>query len=176
RSGIGPTALGLVGQPGTDLVAAFHDETTARAALETVNQLLSGLGVIVLVFFVGLQTHPMELLRVGPRATAIAITGVVVSFGLGLALAMLLGLRPVPALFVGAILGSTSVGITARVFADLGEINSHEARVILGAAVIDDILGLLVLAIVSEIALTGSVDPAALGSLSLQAVIFVLVA
>jgi Kef-type K+ transport system membrane component KefB len=79
-------------------------------------------------------------------------------------------------LFVGAIMGSTSVGITARVFADMGQINSREAHVVLSAAVIDDILGLLALTVVSTIGRTGAADAIALGSISLGALGFVVVA
>src|SRR5919202_3610713 len=173
---IGPHALGLIGQPGADLLAIFREEADARTALETIHQLLGGLGAVMLLFFVGLESPLIELVRVGPRATAVACSGVIVSFGLGIGLALLLGMPAVSALFVGAILGSTSVGISARVFADLGRLNSREARIVLGAAVIDDILGLLGLTAVSTIGRTGSADAAALGSISLEALAFVMVA
>src|ERR671932_1482145 len=173
---IGPHALGLIGQPAPDVLSAFHDEADARAALETIHQLLAGLGAVVLLFFVGLESPLNELVRVGRRAAAIALAGVLASGGLGICLAVLLGMPPISALFVGAILGSTSVGISARVFADLGRLNSREARIVLGAAVIDDILGLLGLTAVSTIGRTGSADAAALGSISLEALAFVMVA
>jgi Kef-type K+ transport system membrane component KefB len=173
---IGPHALGLIGQPAPDLLSAFRDEADARVALEAVYQLLSGLGAVVLLFFVGLESPLVDLLRVGRRATAIAVAGASLSFALGTGLAGLLGMPPVSGLFVGAMLASTSVGISARVFADLGQLGSRVARIVLGAAIIDDILGLLALTAVSAIGRTGGVDPLALGGVGLQALAFVVVA
>jgi Kef-type K+ transport system membrane component KefB len=155
---IGPYALHLIGEPGPDLVARFRDEADAQMALETMHQLLGGLGAIVLLFFVGLESPLGDLLRVGRRATAVACSGVVASYGLGIGLATLLGMPIISALFVGAILASTSVGISARVFADMGRLNSRVAHIVLSAAVIDDILGLLALTVVSAIGRTGSAD------------------
>ena len=173
---IGPHALALIGRPAPDLLSVFPDEASARTALDTVHQLLSGLGVVVLLFFVGLESPLIDLLRVGPSAARIAVAGVSASFGLGMGLALLLRMSLTSALFVGAILASTSVGISARVFADMGQLGSPEARLVLAAAVIDDLLGLLALTIVTAIGRTGSIDLVALGSVSVQAVAFVVVA
>jgi Kef-type K+ transport system membrane component KefB len=173
---IGPHALGLIGQPGPDMLSAFGSEADAKAALEAIHQLLAGLGAVVLLFFVGLESPLHELVRVGARAAGVAVAGVIASFGMGLGLAMLLQMPPISSLFLGAILGSTSVGISARVFADLGRLHAREARIVLGAAVIDDILGLIGLAAVSALGRTGSADAATLGSLGVQALAFVVIA
>jgi Kef-type K+ transport system membrane component KefB len=112
---------------------------------------LAELGVILLLFEVGLESTVGQMLRVGPSALAVGVTGVIAPMVLG-ALASA-ALMPESSLyvhvFVGAALSATSVGITARVLKDLRRSDSAEARVILGAAVIDDVLGLVVLAAVS---------------------------
>jgi Kef-type K+ transport system membrane component KefB len=121
--------------------------------------LFSNLGVILLLFVVGLESTVKEMLAVGARALAVAVVGVVAPFGLGFGVTRLL-LPDAPstvALFVGATLCATSVGITARVFKDLGRMQTREAKIILGAAVIDDILGLVVLAVVVGIVASGEV-------------------
>ena len=119
----------------------------------------SSLGVILLLFMVGLESNVDEMLRVGPRALMVAVIGIVAPFLLGLWANMwLLPGSPMPVhLFVAATLCATSVGITARVFKDMGCLQTHEAKVILGAAVIDDILGLIILAMVVGIVVTGQV-------------------
>jgi Kef-type K+ transport system membrane component KefB len=122
--------------------------------------LFSNLGVILLLFMVGLETTVSDMLQVGPRALAVAVVGIVAPFLLGYGASALL-MREAPAsvhLFVGATLCATSVGITARVFKDLGKLQTPEAKVILGAAVIDDVLGLVILAIVVGIVVTGGVQ------------------
>ena len=123
---------------------------------------------------VGLQSSVTEMRRVGVRATLVALVGVIAPFGLGLTLSRwLLTDGDLPShLFVAATLCATSVGITARVFEDLGGLRSAEARVILGAAVIDDVLGLLLLAVVTGIAATGTVDPREVVRISTLAAIF----
>lgn len=122
--------------------------------------LFSNLGVILLLFVVGLESTVREMLAVGMRALMVAVVGVVVPFALGFAaMRMLLPSAPsTVALFVAATLCATSVGITARVFRDLGRMQTAEAKVILGAAVIDDILGLIVLAVVVGIVARGGVQ------------------
>ncbi|MDI3258571.1 MAG: cation:proton antiporter [Sinobacteraceae bacterium] len=134
--------------------------------------LLSELGVMFLMFGVGLETPPPALLRVGPRAAAVATLGVVVPFAAGWALMRLFGETGIQAAFVGAALVATSVGITARVLAELGRLETQTARIILGAAVIDDVLGLLVLAGVSSAA-SGALDWRALGFTAALALSFV---
>ncbi len=115
-------------------------------------QILASLGIIVLMFEVGLQSTVKEMLRVGRSSALVAVLGVVTPFFLGWAVgAWLLPQEPTMAhVFLGAVLTATSVGITARVLRDLGHGHTLEARIILGAAVLDDVLGLVILA-----ALTG---------------------
>ena len=112
---------------------------------------LSELGVIILLFAIGLETELAAIVRVGGAATTVAIAGVLLPLGLGYYSATALGLSTVPALVCGAALCATSVGITARVLSELGWLDSSEGRVILGAAVIDDIIGLIILAIVAAV-------------------------
>jgi Kef-type K+ transport system membrane component KefB len=155
---IGPYALGWIGVPGPSLLAQFHDPAAAQEALDLVYHVLAELGAIFLLFFVGLETRLVDLLRVGVRAGIVAVAGVVLPFALGAGLLLALRHPPLEAAFVGAALVATSVGITARVLGDLGYLASLEARIILGAAVVDDILGMIVLAIVAGVGETGAVD------------------
>ncbi len=145
---IGPRALGLVGRPPAELVALLGEEA-ASAALQAAYSSIAELGLIFLLFFVGLETRVQEIFKVGRRAAAVATLGVLFPFLLGYGSLRLMGRAEVEALFVGAALVATSTGITARTLRDLGVIRSTEARIILGAAVIDDILSLLVLAVVA---------------------------
>ena len=114
-------------------------------------QILAEMGVLILLFDVGLEVDLRALVRVGSSAILVALIGVVAPLLLGwAAAAWLLPDSPTLAhVFIGTALSATSVGITARVLKDLGQMQTHEAQIILGAAVIDDILGLVALAIVS---------------------------
>jgi Kef-type K+ transport system membrane component KefB len=171
---IGPSALGLIGTPDAGLIAAFHGDV--QAAQESVNllfHLLAELGVVVLLFFVGLETRITDLLKVGGRAGTVAVLGVVVPFVLGYALmGPLLGYPQIASIFVGAALVATSVGITARVLRDLGVLATTESRIILGAAVIDDILAMIILAIVAGLATTGTISMVEMTVIAGQAVLF----
>lgn len=111
---------------------------------------LAEIGVVLLLFQVGLESNLHQMARVGTSAFAVATIGVVVPMGLGYGLHALLAPDVTwhAHLFIGAVLSATSVGITARVFKDLGCVDSPTGRVVLGAAVIDDVLGLIVLAVV----------------------------
>lgn len=136
---------------------------------------LAQLGVIVLLFQVGLETDVADMQKVGVRAFLVAIIGVVLPFVLGTYIVgpwLLPGLSTHAYLFLGATLTATSVGITARVFRDLGRLQDPEAHIILGAAVIDDVLGLVILAIVSAIVQEGDVSTFAVGLIILKAVLF----
>jgi Kef-type K+ transport system membrane component KefB len=114
---------------------------------------LASLGVLLLLFEVGLESTVGEMLRVGPSALLVAAIGVAVPFALGWAGGALLlpDAGPYVHAFLGATLCATSVGITARVLQDLDRSRTAEARVILGAAVVDDVLGLVILAVVSGV-------------------------
>ena len=136
---VGPSVLGLA-----------HEST----ALATV----ALLGVVVLQFSVGLETRPSELLKVGWAALAVALLGVALSFVGGYVFGLGAGFSAIAALFVATALVSTSVGVTARVLKDMGLLRRRASRLILGAAVIDDILGPLVLAVVVGLTSGGHTD------------------
>jgi Kef-type K+ transport system membrane component KefB len=116
-------------------------------------ELLAQIGVLFLLFEVGLSTEVGEMLAVGGSSLLVATLGIIAPIGLGFLVsrAFFPGHDPMTHWYVGATLCATSVGITARVLADLGRTRSPEGRVILGAAVIDDVLGLLVLAVLKGI-------------------------
>ena len=123
---------------------------------------LAELGVIILLFEVGLESDLREMMEVGWSSLLVAVLGVIAPFFLGWAVSayFLPEEAQLAHIFIGATLCATSVGITARVFKDLGKLATREARIILGAAVIDDVLGLLILAVVAgaiKAASTGSV-------------------
>ena len=136
---------------------------------------LAELGVIILLFQIGLESNLAQLGKVGARAMAVAVVGVVLPFALGtwfVGPLLIPGLDFNAYLFVGAALTATSVGITARVFKDLGTLRTPEAQIVLGAAVIDDVLGLIILAVVSAIVTAGSVSALVVGWIFLKAVLF----
>jgi Kef-type K+ transport system membrane component KefB len=148
---IGPYALGLIGEPSSDLTDLFGgDQEAAEEALTVVYDVIAELGVIILLFFVGLETKLSELMAVRTRAVAVGFLGVVFPWVLGFAFVYGTGQGDVESAFVATAMVATSVGITARVLSDLGVMRSEEARIILGAAIVDDILGLLLLAVVSS--------------------------
>jgi Kef-type K+ transport system membrane component KefB len=119
---------------------------------------LAELGVLLLLFEIGLETDLREMFRVGPASLSVATVGVMLPFALGYAYwryaphAMSGGDVTTAAIFIGATLTATSVGITARVLSDLGRMHAPEARIIIGAAVIDDVLGLVILSVVTDVA------------------------
>jgi Kef-type K+ transport system membrane component KefB len=110
---------------------------------------LAEIGVILLLFHIGVETDLKQLLQVGGASTTVAIVGVVLPFALGYAVCRLLGVDNLVAIVAGATLTATSVGITARVLSDLGRLREPESQMILGAAVIDDIIGLIILTVVT---------------------------
>ncbi len=132
--------LGLVGFHGFDAIRSLP-----------VIEALAQLGVLFLLFQVGLESDIGKMAQVGLSATLVAVLGVIAPMllGLGVSQWFLADLHVLSHWFVGATLAATSVGITARVLGDLGRATSVEGRIILGAAVIDDVLGLIVLAVVT---------------------------
>lgn len=133
--------------------------TSVFAAQSEVISLLSELGVVILLFEIGLESDLKELIRVGPQAAVVAVVGVVAPFATGTAgLVYLFGVPVVPAIFAGAALTATSIGITAKVLAELGQLTSKEGQIIIGAAVLDDILGIVILAVVAALVKTGEVQ------------------
>lgn len=136
---IGPSLLGIV---------------DSSEALEV----FAELGVIFLLFWVGLETRVSEMRAVGRTAFAVGTIGVALPFAGGVALALALGKETGTALFLGAALAATSVGITSAVLIELGMIRTRAARTLLGAAIIDDILALILVAIATGVAAEGGLD------------------
>ena len=134
---------------------------------------LSELGVVLLLFAVGLETSLADLRSVGRRAVVVAGLGVALPFVLGAGWAVLQEYPTPKALFVGAAFVATSAGITANVLRELGVLRREESRLILGAAVIDDILAMLLLGVVTSFQSHGEVDVPRLLLIVLQALAFV---
>lgn len=127
--------------------------------MSEVISVLAELGVIILLFEIGLESDLKELIRVGPSASIVAIIGVIAPFATGTAgLVYIFNIDPIPAIFAGAALTATSIGITAKVLAELGKLSSQEGQIIIGAAVLDDILGIVVLAVVASLVKTGEIE------------------
>lgn len=134
---------------------------------------MAEIGVMILLFHIGLETQLRKLAQVGSAATVVALVGVAVPLGLGFGVAELFGLAQLPALVIGAALTATSVGITARVLADLGRLQDPESQVVLGAAVLDDVIGLIILAVVTAIVAGGTVTAVEVGGITLVAFGFI---
>ncbi|HEX7151354.1 MAG TPA: cation:proton antiporter [Thermoanaerobaculia bacterium] len=156
----------IIGVSGLHLVHP-HDVTI---------HLLSELGVILLLFLIGLETDLKKLMAVGGPATAVAIVGVALPFIGGFAFGQAMGFRTMVAVFLGASLTATSVGITARVLSDLGHLKDDESQVILGAAVVDDIIGLVLLTLVGTLADGGTLTFLGVGRIIVVAFGFVILA
>ncbi len=151
---LGPYALNII--PASDIIHS-----------------VAQLGAIFVLFSAGLEISPGELIRIGGKLLSVAIAGVIVPFILGFAYMKLRGNVTTESVFVGAAMVATSVGITARVFADLHLLSTETAKIILGAAVFDDILGMVLLAIVGGLA-SGGVDWLHMGVLIAEAAAFAL--
>lgn len=122
-----------------------------------------------------MESDIRELQKVGYQATIVACVGVAIPFGAGTAGLMLLFHVPaIPAIFAGAALTATSIGITSKVLSEIGQLKSKEGQIIVGAAVIDDILGIIVLAVVASLAKTGEVDVANVIYLIVSATVFLI--
>ena len=135
---------------------------------------LAELGVMFLLFRVGLEVRASELVRIGRTASLVAILGVAIPFVTGWAIMRLWGEPCLESRFVGAAMVATSVGITAQVLAAMGLLQHRASRIILAAAVIDDVLGLIVLAVVSSMA-RGSLNIAELALTAVAAIAFTLI-
>ncbi|CAN5514636.1 hypothetical protein BH11ARM1_BH11ARM1_03340 [soil metagenome] len=153
---VGPTALGWL-QIGDPL------------------ELLAELGAILLLFTVGLETRFDDLKRVGKTAISVGVLGVILPFVLGAGWAYLSGFETHKSMFVAAAFVATSAGITAKVLQELGVLSSVEARVILGAAVIDDVLAMLLLGVVSALQTDTGIDFVNLLKVSGSAIGFVII-
>ncbi|MGH2499637.1 MAG: cation:proton antiporter [Candidatus Limnocylindria bacterium] len=134
---------------------------------------LAEFGIIVLLFSVGLEMDFGQLRAVGPRGILVGTAGIVLPFIAGAGLMYATGHDSTTALFMGTALVATSVGITARVLADLGLLGETESVIILAAAVVDDVLGLLVLAAVTSLGTAGGFDPLHLALLFAETLVFV---
>ncbi|HYC89095.1 MAG TPA: cation:proton antiporter [Thermoanaerobaculia bacterium] len=137
---------------------------------------LSELGVLLLLFLIGLETDIRRLLSVGGASLAVAAAGVALPFAAGYGVGMWLDYPTTVSVFLGAALTATSVGITARVLSDLGHLKSDESQVILGAAVVDDILGLVLLTVISAVAAGESLTVVGVGKIFAVAFGFVILA
>ena len=156
---VGPSVLGLV------------DLTDTRGVSLT---MLAEIGVLLLLLQVGMEMDLGELRKVGAASLVVAVIGVVVPFASGMAVALAFGESTNTAIFIGAALTATSVGITARVFGDLHALATTEARVVLGAAVADDVLGLVILTVVVKVVTGGDVGVGVVASTLGIAVLFLL--
>jgi Kef-type K+ transport system membrane component KefB len=143
---------------------------------DTTIHLLSELGVVILLFLIGLETDLSKLLSVGGSAMLVAVVGVALPFAGGAAVGLFLGYSKIVSVFLGAALTATSVGITARVLSDLGHLHDDESQVILGAAVVDDVIGLVLLTLVGTLAGGGELTVAGIARVTLVAVGFVVLA
>ncbi len=139
---------------------------------DEVLRLLGELGVILLLLDVGMEMDLKELGKVGRTSLQVATVGVIAPMVLGLIAMSMMGEEFNTALFVGAALTATSVGITARVFGDLRALATNEARIVLGAAVADDVMGLVVLTVVVRLVTEGSVSVLSVGAIIIVAVLF----
>jgi Kef-type K+ transport system membrane component KefB len=171
---IGVSALNLLIFPGSGIEASASQimqllqgtttldpaalQVTFNAQSEVIST-LAELGVVILLFEIGLESDLKALIQVGIQAAVVAVVGVTVPFVLGTAGLMLLFQVPaIPAIFAGAALTATSIGITAKVLAELQRLSSREGQIIIGAAVLDDVLGIIVLAVVGGLVKTGEVQ------------------
>jgi len=172
--------LNAVGVEGTwhvlDILRGPHGFELMQIAYAA--DVFSRYGVIFLLFLVGLDTSVDEMRKVGPNSGRVAIVGVVLPFLLGMLASALLieNVEFHTSLFLGATLAATSVGITAMVLQEMKMEHTETARIILGAAVFDDVLGLLMLAIVSGIVVTGSVNLASIAVIVVMATLFLVAA
>ncbi|MFP5271011.1 cation:proton antiporter [Coleofasciculus sp.] len=187
---VGVSALHLLIFPESGAVAAdsllmkllqWIGDLSPEAAIsvfETQSEVVSVLaeiGVIILLFEIGLESDLRELKEVGYQAAIVAVVGVVAPFAAGTAgLMFFFNVAAIPAIFAGAALTATSIGITSKVLSEIGRLKSKEGQIIVGAAVIDDVLGIIVLAVVASLAKTGEVDVFNVIYLIISATVFLL--
>jgi Kef-type K+ transport system membrane component KefB len=155
---LGPSVIGLL-DPTTPVIYALGE-----------------LGVLILLFQIGLHTDLKAILKVGAPAAVVGIVGVVLPFAGGYGAANALGLGGLTAIVCGAALTATSIGISARVLSDLGQLETEEGRIVLGAAVLDDVIGLIILSVVSGLAAGGAFSLGGVAQIAGIAVGFLVVA
>jgi Kef-type K+ transport system membrane component KefB len=187
---VGVSALHLIIFPEGDLTVA---DSLIMTAVQSLNHLtpenlanvfasqsevisvLAEIGVIILLFEIGLESDLKQLKAVGPQAVVVACVGVAVPFSAGtLGLMSIFHVPAIAAIFAGAALTATSIGITSKVLSEMGQLKSKEGQIIVGAAIIDDVLGIIVLAVVASLAKTGSVDVINVGYLIVSATAFLI--
>ena len=154
-----------------DAVPEIYNESFP--SLESVAEL----GLYALLFMAGLESELEELIAVGAQAFSVAVVGVVLPFALGTwGLMTLFHVDAVPAIFAGASMTATSIGITASVFGELGYLKTREGQIVIGAAVLDDILGIVILAVVVALGSGGAIEIGPIVKLVAAAAIFVVAA
>ena len=135
--------------------------------------LLAEIGIILLLFEVGLETDIGRLVRSGGKAAAVAVAGFVLPFILGFVLSRyLFSLELLPSLFIGGTLTATSIGITVRILSDINRHRSNEGQIVVGAAVLDDLLGIFLLAVLYQLSTEGKVDTVSFGRIVLFVGVF----
>ena len=140
-------------------------------------QAVATLGLYALLFLTGLESELEELVAVGAQAFTVAMAGVILPFAFGtLGLMFIFHVDLIPAVFAGASMTATSIGITASVFGELGYLKTREGQIVIGAAVLDDILGIVILAVVVALAAGGTLEIAPIVKLVAAAVVFVIAA
>jgi len=161
------SSLQLINQLSPEAVSSIFAEQSG------VISVLAELGVIVLLFEIGLESDIRQLKEVGIQAFVVAFVGVMAPFAAGtIGLMYFFHVAAIPAIFAGAALTATSIGITSKVLAEIGQLKSKEGQIIVGAAVIDDVLGIIVLAVVASLAKTGEVDITNVAILLVSAIAF----
>ena len=153
-----------IGQPAVlgELIAGVLLGQSALGLLDPSNETIAALaelGVLILLFEIGLHTNVRSLIKVGRSAIMVGVVGVIVPFALGYLVASALGIPSLPAIVCGAALTATSIGISARVLSDLGRLQTREGQIVLGAAVLDDVIGLIILTVVARLTLGASITP-----------------
>mgnify|MGYP001165697278 FL=1 len=163
--------LSSLGNVPAESVTELYNESFP--ALEAVAQL----GLFALLFLTGLESELDELIAVGTQAFTVAVAGVVLPFALGTwGLMAIFHVGAIPAIFAGASMTATSIGITASVFGELGYLKTREGQIVIGAAVLDDILGIVILAVVIALASGGNLDIGPILKLVAAAAVFVVAA
>lgn len=161
-------------------LAGASSETTMNAYRFQMQDFINdsaNIGLLTLLFVTGMESDLKELIQVGSQAATVAITGVTLPLAGGaIALIYFFNIPVIPAIFAGAALTATSIGITAKVLQDMGQLQSKEGQIILGAAILDDILGIVILALALSLVETGAIELSGLISLAVKAAAFVLIA
>lgn len=140
-------------------------------------EILAEIGIILLLFEVGMDTDVYRLAKAGAKPVVVAVAGFGLPFVFGAGVSLYgFGLPLIASLFIGGTLTATSIGITVRVLTELRRRSSDEAQIVIGAAVLDDILGVIALAFLYQFAVMGEITPAAIGRVSLYIVLFVVLA